>query len=79
MRYLMPLLERFLLPDPAQPDPVKVRLHILQRLGVIGAWLPSLQVRRVSCGVNILYRCVWVYVCREISWLPSLQVRTGVI
>lgn len=43
MRHLMPLLERALLPDPTHPDPVKVRLHVLQRLGVIGAWLPSLQ------------------------------------
>ncbi len=56
MRYLMPLLERFLLPDPAQPDPVKVRLHILQRLAVIGAWLPSLQVRvgKQACGTGVV-------------------------
>ena len=39
MQHLMPLLERFLM-DPNAPD-VKVRLHILSRLAVIGAWLPS--------------------------------------
>lgn len=47
MRHLMPLLERALLPDPSQPDPVRVRLHVLQRLNVIGAWLPSLQVSKL--------------------------------
>lgn len=40
VKNLMPLLERFLI-DPNAPD-TKVRLAILQRLDVIGAWLPGM-------------------------------------